>query len=95
VAALGERGPEGRAGERRLHVAQQPADRFAVFGLVRWTSSKADGYDIVREDIRRLSPLAYEHITLTGRYHLIIPELIRRGECRPSKAPDTALAASA
>jgi hypothetical protein len=56
---------------------------------------KADGYDIHRDDIRRLSPLAYEHITLTGRYHLIIPELIRRGEYRPLKALNAAHAASA
>jgi TnpA family transposase len=56
---------------------------------------KAEGHDIRREDVRRLSPLAYEHITLTGRYHLILPELIRRGEYRPFKTLDAALAVGA
>ena len=48
----------------------------------------SEGYDIRREDIRRLSPLGYEHITLTGRYHLILPDPIRHGEYRPLKTPD-------
>jgi hypothetical protein len=42
----------------------------------------------------RLSPLAYEHFTLTG-YQLILPELIRRSEYRPFKTLDAALAVGA
>jgi hypothetical protein len=45
-----------------------------------------------REDIRRLSPLGHEHITLTGRYHIALTETIRRGEYRPLKTPDLARA---
>lgn len=47
----------------------------------------AEGYEVLRDDIRRLSPLGYEHITLTGRYHLILADPIRRGEYRPLKTP--------
>ena len=28
------------------------------------------------------------HITLTGRYHLILPDPIRHGKYRPLKTPD-------
>lgn len=55
----------------------------------------AQGYEICREDIRRLSPLAYEHLTLTGRYRVILAEAIRRGEYRPLKTTDHADPASA
>ncbi|MGO9955276.1 MAG: Tn3 family transposase [Solirubrobacteraceae bacterium] len=55
----------------------------------------AAGYEIQREDIRRLSPLGHEHITLTGRYHIALTETIRRGEYRPLKTPDLAELASA
>ena len=55
----------------------------------------AAGYEIQREDIRRLSPLGHEHITLTGRYHIALTETIRRGEYRPLKTPDLADLASA
>jgi hypothetical protein len=39
--------------------------------------------------------LAFEHITPTGRYHRILPELVRRGEYRPFKTLDAALAVGA
>jgi len=55
----------------------------------------AESYEARREDIRRLSLLGYEHITLTGRYHLILADPIRRGEYRPLKTPDLADLASA
>ncbi len=55
----------------------------------------AAGFEIQREDIRRLSPLGHEHITLTGRYHIALTETIRRGEYRPLKTPDLAELASA
>jgi TnpA family transposase len=56
---------------------------------------EADGYEIRREDIRRLSPLGYEHIILTGRYHLILPDPIPPRRIRPLKTPDFADLASA
>ena len=55
----------------------------------------AQGYEIRRDDIRRLSPLAYEHLTLTGRYRVILAEAIRRGEYRPLKTPNLGDLASA
>jgi hypothetical protein len=36
----------------------------------RSTKLTTEGHDIQREEIRRLSPLGHEHITLTGRYHI-------------------------
>lgn len=55
----------------------------------------AESHEACREDIRRLSPLGYEHITLTGRYRLILADPIRRGEYRPLKTPYLADLASA
>jgi len=55
----------------------------------------AEAYEIRRDDIRRLSPLAYGHLTLTGRYQVILAEAIRRGEHRPLKTTDHAGLASA
>ena len=47
---------------------------------------RADGQHIGDQDIRRLSPLTSEHITLVGRYHVALAEAILRGDYRPLKA---------
>ena len=54
---------------------------------------RADGQHIGDQDIRRLSPLTSEHITLVGRYHVALAEAILRGDYRPLKA--TALTGAA
>ena len=46
---------------------------------------RANGHQISDEDIRRLSPLISEHITLVGRYHITSAEAILRGDYRPLK----------
>ncbi len=33
--------------------------------------------------MRRLSPLAYKHVHLLGRYHLTLADVVARGEFRP------------
>jgi hypothetical protein len=47
------------------------------------------------EDIERLSPLGHEHITLTGRYRIVLPDPLRdRAAYRPIKAPPPDAAAA-
>jgi TnpA family transposase len=41
---------------------------------------RAGGHQIDDEDIRRLSPLISEHITLVGRYQIALAEAILRGD---------------
>jgi pyridoxine 5'-phosphate synthase PdxJ len=56
---------------------------------------RADGRTIREEDVRRLSPLASEHINLVGRYHLIPAETVEQGAYRPLKTASPAGAVSA
>ena len=47
-------------------------------------SASASALTIDDPDIERLSPLGTDHITLTGRYRIALPELLRdRGAYRP------------
>jgi hypothetical protein len=47
------------------------------------------------EDIERLRPLGHEHITLTGRYRIALPDPLReRAVYRPLKAPPPDAAAA-
>ena len=39
------------------------------------------------EDVGRLSPLRFDHINMLGRYALILPDPIARGELRPLRNP--------
>jgi hypothetical protein len=55
----------------------------------------AEGHQSSDEDIRRLSPLISEHITLVGRYHIASAEAILRGDYRPLKGTALSDAASA
>ena len=56
---------------------------------------RAEGHQISDEDIRRLSPLISEHLTLVGRYHIASAEAILRGDYRPLKGTALSDAASA
>jgi len=48
----------------------------------------ATGHAVRDEDIERLSPLGHEHITLTGRYRIALPDRLRdRASYRPLKTP--------
>jgi hypothetical protein len=42
------------------------------------------------EDVARLSPLGFAHITILGRYQFVVPESVRRGDYRPLRDPERA-----
>jgi len=87
----------GRKGELRQHYKEGQEDQLAALGLVlnavipwntRYTLRtldplRAEGLEVRREDIERLSPLGFDHITILGRYQFVVPESVRRGEVRP------------
>ncbi|HJS87037.1 MAG TPA: Tn3 family transposase [Acetobacteraceae bacterium] len=51
------------------------------------SGSICEGYDVRDEDLARLSPLGFEHVNMLGRYALILPDTIARGELRPLRDP--------
>jgi Tn3 transposase DDE domain len=54
----------------------------------------ATGVEIADADIERLSPLGSDHITLTGRYRIALPERLHdKSAYRPLAAAADALAA--
>ena len=50
----------------------------------------AEGYEVMPDDIARLSPLSFKHIKLLGRYAFILSDTVARGELRPLRDPRTA-----
>ncbi len=55
----------------------------------------ATGHAIRDEGIERLSPLTHDHITLTGRYWIALPDPLRdRAVYRPRKAAPSDAAAA-
>lgn len=48
---------------------------------------RAEGYPVHEQDVMRLSPLAYDHINMMGRYSFAVPESVARGELRPLRNP--------
>ena len=48
---------------------------------------KRQGYQILDDDVARLSPLGWEHINMLGRYSFAVPEEVARGELRPLRNP--------
>jgi len=44
---------------------------------------RARGMKILPEDVKRLSPLGYDHINLLGRYTFSLAEEIRQGAFHP------------
>jgi len=53
------------------------------------------GMEVRAEDVARLSPLGFAHITILGRYQFIVPESVHRGDYRPLRDPGTAEAGAA
>ena len=78
----------GRRGELRQRYRQGQEEQLGALGLILNTivlyntiytqraldHLKANGVEIADADIERLSPLGTEHITLTGRYRIALPE---------------------
>jgi len=91
----------GQKGELRQHYKEGQEDQLAALGLVlnaailwntRYTQRildtlHAEGVEVRPEDVERLSPLGFDHITILGRYQFMVPESVRRGELRPLRAP--------
>ena len=47
-----------------------------------------EGYPVNPEDVARLAPLTWSHITLLGRFTFALPEAVARGELRPLRRPN-------
>jgi len=99
----------GRRGELRQPYRQGQEEQLTALGLVVncialyntiYTQRALDhltasGHVIRDEDIERLSPLGHEHITLTGRYRIALPDSLHdRAAYRPLKAPPPHAAAA-
>ncbi len=45
---------------------------------------REEGYPVMNEDVKRLSPLLHEHINMLGRYSFSMPEAVAKGELKGS-----------
>jgi Tn3 transposase DDE domain len=53
------------------------------------TQLRAEGHEVLDEDIARLSPFIHEQpINLLGRYSYAVSEAVKRGELRPLRNPN-------
>jgi TnpA family transposase len=99
----------GRRGELRQPYRQGQEEQLTALGLVVncialyntiYTQRALDQlttleHPIRDEDIERLSPLGHEHITLTGRYRIALPDPLHdRAAYRPLKTPPPDAAAA-
>jgi TnpA family transposase len=92
----------GRRGEVRKRYREGQEDQLSALGLVTnavvlWNTRyqqaaldqlRAEGYDVLDEDVARLSPLGSEHVGMLGRYHFELPRDVARGELRPLRDPN-------
>lgn len=46
------------------------------------------GYTVNHDDVKRLSPLGYDHINIVGHYSFDLPEEILDGKLRPLQPMD-------
>ncbi len=46
-----------------------------------------EGVAIDEADLRRLSPLGHDHITMLGQYSFHVPESVAQGRLRPLRRP--------
>jgi TnpA family transposase len=90
-----------RRGELRQRYREGQEDQLGALGLVvnmivLWNSLymdaalaqlRAEGYSVRDEDVARLSPLAFRHVNMLGRYAFTLPEAVARGELRPLRDP--------
>ena len=49
------------------------------------------GYTVNHDDVKRLSPLGYDHINIVGHYSFDLPEEILDGKLRPLQPMDRKL----
>ena len=89
-------------GELRQPYREGQEDQLGALGLVLnaivlWNTRymdaalrqlRADGVQVLEEDLEHLSPLVHAHINMLGRYHFTVPEAVLRGELRPLRDPN-------
>jgi len=94
----------GKRGELRQRYREGQEDQLGALGLVvnlvvLWNTIymdaaldqlRADGYEVLADDVARLSPLSFKHINMLGRYAFILPDTVAKGELRPLRDPRTA-----
>lgn len=51
---------------------------------------RAEGYEVLADNVARLSPLSFKHINMLGRYAFILPDTVAKGKLRPLRDPRTA-----
>lgn len=92
----------GKRGELRQAYREGQEDQLGALGLVLnaivlWNTRymdaalrklRADGVEVLDEDVERFSPLVYGHVNLLGRYHFAVPEAVLRVELRPLRDPN-------
>jgi hypothetical protein len=49
---------------------------------------KEEGFEVLEEDIARISPLQHRHINFLGRYSFAVTEQLEKGELRELHTPD-------
>ncbi len=95
----------GKRGELRPHYREGQEDQLGALGLVvnaiiPWNTIHMDaaldqlrtkGFDVRDEDVARLSPLGFEHITMLGRYAFALPDEVACGKLRPLRDPIQAM----
>jgi hypothetical protein len=87
----------GQRGELRQRYREGQEDQLSALGLVvniivLWNTLymdriladlRAKGQTFTDEDVARLSPLRYEHLSFLGRFLFELDEPLARGEWRP------------
>jgi TnpA family transposase len=91
----------GRKGKIYKQYREGQEDQLNALGLVLnmvalWTTRYMDaalnhlretGFNVLQEDVERLSPLASHHINVVGKYHFSLPEDVQQGVLRPFHDP--------
>jgi len=94
----------GKRGELRQRYREGQEDQLGALGIVvnlvvLWNTIymdaaldqlRAEGHEVLAEDVARLSPLSFKHINMLGRYAFTLPDTVARGELRPLRNPATA-----
>jgi TnpA family transposase len=92
----------GKRGELRQRYRQGQEDQLDALGLivntvVLWNTIYMDaalnqlrneGFQVLDEDVARLSPFGHEHINMLGRYAFTLPDRVARGELRTLRDPN-------
>jgi TnpA family transposase len=92
----------GKRGELRQRYRQGQGDQLGAHGLivnavVLWNTIymdaalnqlRSESFQVLDDDVARLSPLGPEHINMLGRYVFTLPDHVARGELRPLRVPN-------